>query len=226
MENEVFENPIQVVKQVKDSKSKGSKKLKKSGLLKDSSQSMVTSSLENNRSMAESKKPYQIKSKDFIIFPSRIISLLIESKKSEAKAICQYRNLEKEKLIIEENFEQKEQYVRDLENEIYALRNNSSASKEFDTFGKTQTRNEINVVDEASQNISMDEQVQSLYERRVQELEKQIEHYRNKEQESSSQFVNFSKNKITDLRADGKVDGYNDNFHAMLDCLAVMSYEL
>jgi len=71
--------------------------LKKSGLLKDSCQSMVTHSLENNRSMTESKKPYQIKSKDFIIFPSRIISLLIESKKSEAKAIYQYRNLEKEK---------------------------------------------------------------------------------------------------------------------------------
>jgi len=72
----------------------------------------------------------------------------------------------------------------------------------------------------------MDGQFQSLYERRVQELEKQIEHYRSKEQESNSQFINFSKNKITDLRADGKVDGYNDNFHAMLDCLAVMSYEL
>ena len=116
--------------------------------------------------------------------------------------------------------------MRELESEIYSLRHPSSNDKDFDTFGKTRTKSEINIVHGEENFQEDDENLKSLFERRIKDLETQVRHFREKEQQEFTQYIEYNKSKANEIRINSKIDGYDNNLHALLDCLSILSYEL
>ena len=123
--------------------------------------------------------------------------------------------------------DEKENYIRQLEDEISQLQTKPS-NRDFDTFGGTKSTREINVIDEENNqdhSISYTD-LKDVYERRVKELEKQLSELRNREQEKFTEILCSNRAKSTDIRTNAKIDGYTENYQAMIDCIAVLAYEL
>ena len=71
-----------------------------------------------------------------------------------------------------------------------------------------------------------DDSCKQLYFRRLEEVEKQLEYYKQKEAEGYEDILGVNKAKIREITANSEVDGYESNFHAMVDCVAVLAYQL
>jgi hypothetical protein len=227
LENELSRNPIKVIgelKQEANDKNKSNKKNKK--MLSKSS----LWEIENSQSMVSQQSRQNIrnfKSAEFVKFPNKIVSLLIQSKKTEASALLELKNIMKEKEFIEDSvgkiiyllLAEKENYIRQLEDELQSVRSKIS-DHDYTTFGNSKQTEEINIVCDNSQISS------HPYERRLKELEAQLKAFRQKEQTRLDELINCNKRRVENLKAEARFEGYSDDIPALLDWIGWLCYEI
>lgn len=178
----------------------------------------------------------KFKAAEFIIYPNRLISLIIESKKSEAIAIVELKRMKKKfdklydiqgNLLFLYCLAEKENYIRQLEDEI--SQNQAAFSKdtrEFSTFGnsKSESRQEMNIIDDKITESAYQE-LQAQYNRRIKELENQVEEFHHKEQQRLDDMISHNGHKIKEFR-DHEVFDDESFAKAALDAIWILSHEL
>lgn len=218
LESELFESPVKNTEIIKTEKPKHKKN--KKVIPKDLSSSGVSEPGLQSSLIQQPRQRFQLKSTEFVIYPNRIIKLLIEAKKSEAKALIECRRLDRTRLLHLDTIgncmtliliDSKEHYIRQLEDEIQLYKQKYSG-QDYDTFGNS--HNAPQVTDS------------SHLHRRIDELESQVSELRLKEQERIAQMISDNRHKANDINANAHVDGYQGIHHAMLDAIAVLAYEL
>ena len=237
IETELISNPIKVVNEeiLSTSEITKQKKNKKqqSKLGNSKGESVLSVSDLKDTSF---KSDFKIKPTEFIIYPSKIISLLIESKRSEATAIIEIKRIQRSLIKINSQLgihfilyfiAEKEQWLRQLEDEIHYSRREIS-SKEFNTFGNSKIKSEMNVIDENEINFQrnpVNDQC-SYHERRIKELEYWVEELRIKEAERINELIQINRIKSKEIREDEDLNQSQTLYKAMIDWIAVLWYEL
>ena len=130
---------------------------------------------------------------------------------------------------LKDEIKSKESYIRQLEDDIAAQnRNNYKDTKEFSTFGNSKIKSEVNIIDEQEydQDNNYGSDLQDLYERRIRDLEIQVDEYRSKEQDRINGLLSINSSKARDLQ-EQMFDHDDENFaRASLDTIAILAYEL
>ena len=130
---------------------------------------------------------------------------------------------------LKDEIKSKESYIRQLEDDLAAQnRNNYKDTKEFSTFGNSKIKSEVNIIDEQEydQDNNYGSDLQDLYERRIRDLEIQVDEYRSKEQDRINGLLNINSSKARDLQ-EQMFDHDDENFaRASLDTIAILAYEL
>ena len=133
------------------------------------------------------------------------------------------RNFEK----LKDGVKIKESYIRQLEDDLALVNKNTNKNdntREFNTFGNLKVKEEVNIID----NIDNDDCEKSLYdcyERRVRDLEMQVEEYRSKEQERINGLLNINSLKGREIQE--QIYEHDENFaKAAIDTISILAYEL
>jgi len=236
LESELIQNPNRFSNdKIEDSEVKRKRKNKKS-MSKGSLSESVNTSIHHVAPRPYQKAHAQLKGTEFIVYPSPLISLLIESKKNEASAVCELKALNRDTDILQETIgrislltliDQKEHYIRQLEDEMLKIKS-INVNGDYATFGNSKATNEINIVDKESEenNESNCTQGHQMCDRRIKELESQVNDLRNREQNRLNELINYNKNRMDQIKNDAKFEGYHDDQRALLDSVACLCYEL
>ena len=99
--------------------------------------------------------------------------------------------------------------------------NNNDNTREFSTFGNSKTK-EGNIID----NDDCEKGLYDCYERRVRDLEMQVDEYRSKEQERIKNLLNYNSLKGREIK-EQIFEHDDDNFaKAAVDTISIHAYEL